>query len=119
MVTLPNPNDPATDNVWGSIINTAISALDSALTSLSSTVSGLSSTVSTLTSTVGSLGTTVTALAGKVLPAAGVQGDLLVKSSGTDYAVAWVGGIQIFVQGSAPPAGSGQRVGDLWIQAVV
>lgn len=117
MVTLPTPG--ADTNSWGPIINAAISGLDTALTALTSTVSGLSSTVSTLTSTVGSLGTSVSTLAGKVMPAAGNQGDLLVKTSGTDYAVTWAAGRQVFIQASAPATGSGQRVGDIWIQVAV
>jgi hypothetical protein len=116
-VTLPTPGSDT--NTWGPIVNAALAALDAAQTTLSGTVSGVSSSLSALSSTVSSLGTTVTTLAGKVLPAAGVAGDLLVKTSATDYAVTWAAGRQVFVQAAAPVAGSGQRIGDLWVKVAV
>lgn len=56
---------------------------------------------------------------GHGIPAGGAATDILVKASSTDYDAGWQASRRVFIQDTAPPAGSGQATGDLWVKVNV
>lgn len=78
---------------WGLKNNTALSGLDVRVLALESSGHGI--------------------------PSGGNAKDILVKASATDYDAGWQPSRKVFVAQTAPPAGSGQDVGDIWIKVAV
>jgi hypothetical protein len=54
------------------------------------------------------------AMTPRLLPAGGASGNMLHKTSATDYAVAWVEASPKITTGATPPASP--AVGDIWIE---